>query len=233
MRKKDTVIVLHRINYSNSSLVVNCYTKQNGRQSFLFQGGKKKSAHVFPLSLCEISFYHRADGELGKITDFAPINSLLQIQLDPIKSSIAFFWADIIRKSTTDGQEDASMFDFLRDEIVALNKAATVHDINLLFLLQYTQFLGIDPQHAGNQKYFNLTEGIFTNESYGTYTFCGDEIDALQQLICSETETTIPAALRRKILDVLVMYYTLHLPALKINQSLEIIRETLYDSSNG
>jgi DNA repair protein RecO (recombination protein O) len=230
MRKKDTVIVLHRINYSNSSLVVNCYTKQNGRQSFLFQGGKKKSAHVFPLSMCEISYYHRSDGELGKISDFNPLNTLLQIQLDPVKSSIAFFWADIIRKTTTDGQDDPAMFDFLNNQIVALNKVKSVQDTNLMFLLHYTQFLGIEPQHAGNKKYFNLTEGVFTNEPYGAYTFGGDEIDALQQVICSETENAIPSLLRRKILDVLVLYFTLHLPGLKINQSLEIIRETLYDA---
>jgi DNA repair protein RecO (recombination protein O) len=232
MRKKDTAILLHRINYSNSSLVVNCFTKQHGRQSFLFQGGKKKSAPIFPLSLCEITYYHRTDNELGKITEFAPMKSLLHIQLDPIKSSIAFFWADIIRQTTTDGQNDSAMFDFLGSKIVDLNQAESVLNTNLIFLLEYTQFLGIEPQHAANKRYFNLTEGVFTNEFYGAYTFGGDEIDALQRMICSEIAQNVPPIVRRKMLDVLVLYYTLHVPGLKINHSLEIIREILYDTSH-
>ena len=232
MKKKDAAIVLHRISYSNSSLIVSCLTLQNGRQSFLYQGGKKKSSHVFPLSLCELSYYHRSDSELGKLTDLAPIQSLLNIQLDPVKSSIAFFWADVIRKTTIDGQSVPAFFDFLQNQIVALDQAKGVHDTNLMFLLHCTQFLGIEPQHAGNKKFFNLLEGVFTNEPYGMHTFGGSEVEFLQYLICSENEAPIPSKLRRRILDLLVMYYNLHLPGFKIDQSLEIIRETLYDSPN-
>ncbi len=228
MKKKDSAVIIHRINFSNSSLIVQCFTRENGLQSFLYQGGKKKSALVFSLSLCEISFYHRADSQLGKLTDVAPLQPLHNIQLDPIKSSIAFFWADIIRKSFTEGQKDVAFFSFVENQISLLNDATNVHDFNLNFLLRSTEFLGIEPQKASVKKYLNIEEGIFTDNPIGLQTIDGDEIIAIQKMLLSLPYQTLSAELRRKILDVLVKYYQYHIPTFKIDKSLEIIRETLY-----
>ena len=68
MKSTDKAILLNRINYSESSLIITYYTLNNGIQKFLFQGGKKKANNLFPLSISEITYYNRPDSSLGKVT---------------------------------------------------------------------------------------------------------------------------------------------------------------------
>lgn len=110
MKQTDLGVFIHRIAYSESSLITTFYTKNNGLQKFVFQGGKKKNSNLFPLNVCELDFYFRPDSELGKLTKADSITNLDSIFSSPIKSVIAFFIADVLRQTLQTNQKELKVF---------------------------------------------------------------------------------------------------------------------------
>ena len=112
MKNTDRAILLNRISYSESSLIVTYYTFENGIQKFIFQGGKKKAHQLFPLSLSEITYYKRPDSDLGKLTSAESYQLLKEVPFNPIKSTIAFFIAEVLLKclKTEESEKDLFLF---------------------------------------------------------------------------------------------------------------------------
>jgi DNA repair protein RecO (recombination protein O) len=228
VKSKDTAIVLHRLTYSNSSLIVSLFTKENGLIKLAFQGGKKKASTVFPLSVCEITFYHRPDSELGKLTEVVPLVPLYNILGDPIKSVTAFFISDVIRKCVGYGQTDLHLYEFLRQKINLLELSDNLSMFNISFLLELTLFLGIEPQPNVGGTYFDLQNGYFSNLP-SSHSISGPEVDLLQNML-QGNEVGIPGAeIRKKLFDLILHYYKIHIPGFSIEQSLDVIRDTLYN----
>ncbi len=123
MKESDNAIFLHRINYSETSLIATFYTQTHGIQKFMFQGGKKKGTSLFPLSLCEITYYKRPDSELGKLTEARPSDMLIELFSNPMKATLAFFMADVIKQCLQTDQADPQLFHFLTRSIHALDAA--------------------------------------------------------------------------------------------------------------
>ena len=84
MKRTDKAILLNRISYSESSLIITFYTFENGIQKFIFQGGKKKAHQLFPLAISEITYYKRPDSDLGKLTSSESKRILNELPFNPI-----------------------------------------------------------------------------------------------------------------------------------------------------
>lgn len=233
MKQNDKAIFLHRINYSESSLITTFYTLHHGIQKFIFQGGKKKSSSLFPLSVSEITFYRRPDSELGKLTEVQSIDPLNGILSDPIRSTIAFFIADVLKNCLKTDQSDPLLFEFLEERIQSLDRC----DANSLslypteFLIGFTFQMGIEPRIPdGICSHFYIEEGEFSNlERKGDLVANGPGVKLIQQLL-KVKRTQEPTRIdRQDAFEVMLSYYKLHIPGFNIDQSLEIIREILYN----
>jgi len=227
LKQTDLAILLHRISYSETSLVVTYYTKSRGIQKFLYQGGKKKGSTLFPLSVCEIVYYHRLDSELGKLTEAQPAIPLDGILTHPIKSTIAFFIADILKQTLQTNQSEEQLFAFLYSEIALLNSKTDLALYPLQFLAKYTEYIGIAPQLVQEPRYFNLMEGEFHSD----YRPGELEIDPI---LCSELlkifENLEPdKRYKKELFNILIHYFKIHSPKFDISQSLQVISEVLYD----
>lgn len=74
MHEIQSGILLKRFNYSETSLILHFFTLEDGFQAYIFRGGKKKKGNILqPLSLVEITSYHRKGDELKKITEVNPL----------------------------------------------------------------------------------------------------------------------------------------------------------------
>ena len=229
-KSTDTAIFLHRISYSETSLVTTFFTLSGGLQTFLFQGGKKKSQSLFPLSICEITSYQRTDSAMPKLTSADPIEALLGIQTNPIKSVIAFFLADVIRQVVRVGNEDRLLFEFLKVHVLDLNETEKTATFVISFLCELTEPLGIQPiqgdQHA---SYFSLTDGEFRSQMpIESQSFGGDGVLLLNQLFRGDSLSIDTKQSRRDALHIILQYYAFHLPGFNVDRSLEIVIDTLY-----
>jgi DNA repair protein RecO (recombination protein O) len=232
VKQNDTAIFLHRIPYSESSLITTFYTLHHGIQKFIFQGGKKKGSALFPISICEITFYRRPDSELGKLTEARALNSLSAIQMDPIRSTITFFVADVLKNCLKTDQPDPQLFHFLEEKILSLN-VCNSHELSLFptqFLIGFALQMGIEPQVPTEvRRYFHPEEGEFSDsERSGELVSSGPGVTLIQQILMDEA-TDKGRQARSEAFEIMLTYYKLHIPGFNIDQSLEIVREILYN----
>lgn len=231
MKITDKAIVLSRLPYSESSLIVNLFTLESGRQTFLFQGAKKKKGLIlFPLELVEISYYRRNDSSLMKLTEMQALEPLHHLLDNPLKSSIAFFVSELMMSCLRDSHQDKKLFLFLSEEIHWLNLSEELSNYLVWFLAQISKLEGFQPeiQHE-NPRYFELQEGKLTNEqpflpSYLEESWLHWIADSLRLDKMDFLSLAIPKEERVKLIDAWLDYYQFHVSGMRKLKSLEVIR---------
>jgi DNA repair protein RecO (recombination protein O) len=231
MKITDKAIVLSRLPYSETSLIVNLFTLESGLQTFLFQGAKKKKGLIlFPLELVEITYYKRNDSSLLKLTEMQSLEPLHQLLENPLKSSIAFFVSELMLICLRDNHQDKKLFQFLGAEIHWLNASEELSNYLVWFLAQVSKLEGFQPEVQNkNPKYFELQEGKFTNElpflpSYLEESWLHWLTDSLEYEKLDFLALSIPKEERVKLIDAWLEYYQFHVSGMRKMKSLEIIR---------
>lgn len=235
MKSKGHGILLQKINYSETSLILKLYTVEKGIQSYLFQGGKKKKGNILlPLSVVEYEYYQRQDSDLGKLTLIDPTFVFQEIPFDPVKSSMAFFIAEVLFKTLKSTDKEQELFSFLAGEIAFLDSTENYTNYLIWFSLELTKHLGFYPQQAaGDAKYFDLEEGEFLNYAPSGHIYVKDDsITLLNQLLNFEKDEFLiqkfSSEYRKAILQHLMSYYKYHIEGFKELKSLEIIEQVFY-----
>ena len=230
MKQTDYGILLNRISYSENSLITTFFTEKSGIQKFIFLGGKKKVGNLFPLGIYELTFYKRPDSELGKLNQAVLVNSMNDIFLNPIKSVIAFFVAEILYQGIKSEEKDTELFSFINQEINNLENQKEVKIYPSLFLLNFISHLGIKPHvEDAHSRYFNLEQGVFTsNPSNLEKTVNSKASEAIRGfLIETENYGELLQENAKEVVSILIAYLTIHLPNFKGQKSLEFAREIL------
>lgn len=232
MKQSAKAIFLHKISYSESSLITVFYTREFGLQHFLFQGGKKKSASLVPCALCELTFYKRPDSELGKLTEAKAYRNLHLFVLNPLLSTVAFFFADVLRNALKAEQPDQHLFDFIEAYLLKVNEQDDLDGsmLALNFMIEFARHLGIEPLIEGpNKRYFYLNEGSFSNvDLSGDLVREGGAVLLIQDILRSASSERYLLQDKRIALEVMIRYYELHIPNFNVDRSLSVIREVLY-----
>jgi DNA repair protein RecO (recombination protein O) len=231
MKQTDIGILLNRISYSENSLIATFFTEKSGIQKFIFLGGKKKSGNLFPLGIYELTFYKRPDSELGKINQAVLVNSMQNIFLNPIKSVIVFFVAEILYQSIKTEEKDAELFLFINNEINQLESEEQLKVYPALFLLKLITYLGIKPHVENvNSQYFDLEQGVFTsNPTNLDKSINSSASRAIRDFLFeNEHNTELLQVNGKEVISILIAYLTIHLPSFKGQKSLELVREILH-----
>lgn len=231
MKITDKAIVLSRLPYSETSLIVNLFTEETGLQTFLFQGAKKKKGLIlFPLELVEITYYKRNDSSLLKLTEMQSLEPLHHILDNPLKSSIAFFISELVLICLQSNHQDKKLFRFLSEEIHWLNLSEELSNYLIWFLAQVSKLEGFQPEIlTSNPKYFELQDGKFTDElpflpAYLEESWLHWLTDSLQVDKLDFLAISIPKEERVKLIDAWLEYYQFHVSGMRKLKSLEIIR---------
>ncbi len=221
-------IFLYRINYSDTSLIVHFYTRDHGLKKFLFKGGKKKGHSLFPMAICDLEFYGRQESSLLSLTSAEPKNGL-SFQFDPIRSSIAFFMAEVVRKCVIDDEKDALFFDRLSEAIIALNQREDCQLFPVEFMLGMAESMGIQPLVSEDQaEVFNLDDGVFERRSPSHIrSVSGPPVDLILSLLAEKAPKVTPKSVREQALDIMLDYFRIHVPKFDQLQSYEIVKEVL------
>lgn len=229
MKSVDTGIFLHRITYSETSLIATFYTREKGLRKYLFKGGKKKAHMLFPLAICELSFYERKDSELLHLTAVESTVPL-DFQFNPIKSTIAFFIAEIVKKSCHSGDRDEMMYTFVQQKILELNATDDFQLFPVQFLIDLTELLGIQPYVQDREgDYFNLDEGTITRSAgKAIRSEQGPGVQLITERLTSLENKEYDRSTREAALEVLLNYFRIHVPGFNQVDSYEVVREVLH-----
>lgn len=235
MKLSEEGIVLSRRSFSESSIILHVFSKNHGQQHLIFQGYKKKGQAIFPLAWVQYSYYQRNDSSLAKFTEFEYVTPLHEIVNNPLKSSLAFFIAELLEVLTQVNHEDVKLYEFITQEISWLNQTDELSNYLIWFLAKLTQIEGFQPEiKANNPAYFDLQEGVFANESpllpaYLQETWLHWLVDALQLDKNTFLAFAIPKEERLHLVNAWLNYYDFHVSKMRQLKSLQIIRTVFYD----
>lgn len=231
-------IVLSTLKYSDSSLIVKCYTQEEGLKSYLIRGilkakkGGLKIAYFQPLNQLNIVATHRNKGSLNAIKEVQISNPYKTIYKNIIKQSVVLFLSEVLSYSIKEEEKNNALFDYIETGLVWLDLHDKVANFHLLFLLNLTRFLGFYPDLTEKEKIgFDLLEGNFTdvtsqkNVIYGNnfYQFkklLGINFDSIENVSFNKQE-------RQIVLKIIIQYFELHLDGFKKPKSLQIL-ETVF-----
>ncbi|MCL4115237.1 UNVERIFIED_CONTAM: hypothetical protein GTU68_027275 [Idotea baltica] len=227
-------IVLSTLKYSDSSLIVKCYTEEEGLKSYLIKGilkAKKsgiKAAYFQPLTLLKIVANHNNKGTLNAIKEVQVSIPYKTVYKDIVKQSVVLFLSEVLSYAIKEEEENKALFEYLETSLVWLDVHDKIANFHLLFLLNLTRFLGFYPDLSEKEKLgFNLIEGNFTNYNTHKNTISGNEFYQFKKLLGinfdSIENVSFSKQERQTVLKIIIRYFELHLDGFRNPKSLQIL----------
>jgi len=192
---------------------------------------KTKAALLQVMSMLDMEVYHHENRNLNRIKEIQPMYLFKSMLFDPLKSSVGLFMMEVLNKSIREEEGNEKMFEFISQKLQALDQLEKIpSDYLLKFLIDLSSLLGFFPhgEFSESAAYFDLQEGNFVSEiNLHPFTLQSPLSENLSMLIRKRTDE-IPAGNRRKLLDGLLQYYSLHIPNFSLPKSLKVLDETFH-----
>lgn len=231
-------IVLSALKYGDTSLIVKCFTLEDGIRSYMIRGvlkskkGKLKAAYFQPLTQLIIEANHNNKNSLNSIREAHVIHPYENIYTSVVKQSIVLFLSEILSSIIKEEEKNEVLYKYIETGLIWLDTHDNIANFHLLFLLNLSRFLGFYPEVSGSNKIaFNLLEGRFTDSEYEKLSISGNELilfknllginfDAISLISYNKNE-------RQVILRTIIRYFELHLEGFKEPKSLGVL-ETVF-----
>ncbi|QDO93384.1 DNA repair protein RecO [Formosa sediminum] len=236
MFKSSSAIVLSKLKYRDNDLIVSCYTKDFGVVSFLLRGvlksrkGKARVAYFQLLSQIQIEVDFNKNRALQTLKDVKVNVLYATLHTQVVKSTIVMFLADVLAMVLKEEEADVDLFEFLEHALLVLDETPHSANFHLVFLVQLTKYLGCAPDTTNSDyNYFNLSTGQFEKYATGIYSISGDNLKYLKLalgIIFDDLDTIkMNGKQRQSFLEMLLLYYELHLVQFRKPKSLAIFNQ--------
>ena len=238
MLTKTQAIVLHSLKYGETRLIVDMFTRSQGRQSFIVSipksvKGKIKKQLFQPLTLLEIESDLRPKLQLQKLSDVRLASPFSSIPFDPNKLSISLFIAEFLYYALRSEQHNEPLFDYIVNSIQWLDaQTDRFANFHLVFLMRLSRFLGFYPNldHYQTGDYFDLRESIFLSTPPVHRDFLHpQEAEKIQLMMRMDFPTMhlfrMSHQERNRLLEVSLIYSRLHLPDFPELKSVSVLQE--------
>lgn len=230
-------IVLSSLKYSDTSLIVKCFTEEEGVKSYLIRGvlkakkGGLKIAYFQPLTQLNLIAKHSNKSTLHTIKEVQILNPYKTIYKDIVKQSVVLFLSEVLANSIQEEEANRNFYNYITTALLWLDLHDKITNFHLLFLLNATRYLGFYPDIAENDTSFDLLSGNFTASVYEKNTISGNEFYHFKKLLGMNFDTINMVSFskneRQLVLKTIIKYYELHLDGFRKPKSLEVL-ETVF-----
>lgn len=216
---KTRGIVFRFTKFKETSIIVTIFTELFGLQSYIVNGvrsktAKNKIALYQPLTLLNLVVYHRENANIERIKEISCLYPYRSLTADVKKSTLAMFINELLNKTVKDESHTAEVFQFLFDSLVFLD---TLHEgdenFHLIFMLKLSRFLGFGVYNVnevvGGKVADEETERLIAALIHANY----------------DTPLKISNAQRRKLLELLLKFYSEHMENLGEIKSVQVLKE--------
>jgi DNA repair protein RecO (recombination protein O) len=151
MNSKTEAIVLHSLKYGESRLIVDMFTREHGRLSFVVTVPKTgrsrmRKQYFQPLTLLMIESDLRPQQQLHHLREASLLSPFVSLLSDAHKLAIALFIAEFLYHALRDEQRNVPLFDYVRSSIEWLDSRQDRYaNFHLVFLMHLSRFLGFFP----------------------------------------------------------------------------------------
>ena len=229
-------IVLSKIKYGDSGIILSCYTKSFGIKTYFLKGvlkqrkGKFRLAYLQPLSQVTLEATHKNNRSLQSLRELKPLIHYKTLHTDIIKGAIVIFLSEVLVQLLKEEESNDALYDFISTSLQWLDEEKNSPNFHLLFLLAIAKFLGLNPDKSSiHLDYFNLQAGKFEGSKNGIYSISGNNLTLLKQLLGTKfdglNEVKTNSRQRQDFLNMILLYFELHLGGFKKPQSLQILNQ--------
>ncbi len=224
-------IPLKHFPYSESSVIVKCYTQEMGLISVLCRGVKKRSGRKsgqLPLlqpKLLEAKKSPKSD--LFVLTDSSSLGVFDSCSENPRKIALTFFVSNVAYNLLQPEMSVPGLFDFFGKFMSRLETQSVISNIHFTFLNQVALLLGIAPanNYAENRAFFDIPSAAFVdgNENHICFSKClGVDLDDFSSIQLSSKEKSTAIEIWEK-------YFSYHLGYYRPSQSLPVLVQLFSD----
>jgi len=231
-------IVFSALKYGDTSLIVKCYTQEEGIKTYMVRGvlkPKKKgitAAYFQPLTQLKIVANHNTKNTLNSLKEVQVYEPYKTVYNNIIKQSVVLFLSEVLNNAIQEEEQNATLYEYIETALQWLDLHDNVANFHLLFLLNLTGFLGFYPELSdANKNGFDLAEGVFSenyanknviykNDFYQFKKLLGINFDKIQEVSFSKEE-------RQIVLQIIIQYFKLHLGNFRNPKSLQVL-ETVF-----
>lgn len=229
-------IVFSSIRYSEADLIVHCFTKTDGIKSYMLRNilkakkAKLKASFFQPLTQLDIIADHKNKGTLEYIKDAKISVPYQTLHTQIIKSGMVLFLAEMLKNCIKEEEPNESLYHFIENSLLWLDSNDDIANFHILFLLELSKHLGFYPDaiHIENE-YFNLMDGVFQNNSTDNYCFNGVAITEFKRFFGINFDAVTAIKMNKKtrseVLNVLLLYYQLHVQGYHKPKSLSVLNQ--------
>ena len=237
MLVKTKAIVLHSFKYGESRMIVDMFTEEAGRLSFIISipktsKGRIKKQYFQPMTLLEVECDVRQNVQLQKLKDAHLLTAYTSIPFSPEKLALSLFIAEFLYHALRSEQQDKLLFAYVCDSMQWLDTVEVgFANFHLTFLMRMSRFLGFYPNLDDyvDGCVFDLRTATFSLQ-VPTHRDFLDSHDS--QLIHTLMRMDFPTMHlfqlshhdRNRITEVLLHYYRLHIPQFPELKSLGVLQ---------
>ena len=226
------IIILSYINFSDTDIILKCFSKEKGKLTFMVKGvrksGKKKNSISYfqPLTILQAGFLYRENKQLLFFKDLdieEPLNSIHQ---DIKKSTVVMFLSEIIESAVQEEEVNQQLFSYLENAIHWLDTHQQTQNFHIAFLIRFSKYLGIYPELNQLKEQIDVNNNQFENNKLND-----KDLSKLGELIKRDIDITnshtikITKQERLNILELLLLYYRKMLPGFRFPNSFAVVKD--------
>jgi len=143
-------IVLSKIKYGDSSIILSCYTKSYGIKTYLLKGvlkqrkGKFRPAYLQPLSQLNLEATHKKNRSLQSLRELKPLIHYKTLHTDIVKGAIIIFLSEVLIQLLKEEEANEALYNFISTSLLWLDEEENPSNFHLLFLLKIAKYLGFN-----------------------------------------------------------------------------------------
>ncbi|TBW27837.1 DNA repair protein RecO [Gramella sp. KN1008] len=229
-------IVISALKYGEADLIVKAYTLSDGLKTYMLKNvlkskkGKFRASMFQSLTRLEIIANHRGADRMEYLKDAKVANNYMSIYTHPVKMTMAIFLAEMLKNTIREEEGNPALFNYLEYSFEFLDTTERIANFHLVFLLNLTKYLGFQPEQEKNDfPVFNLLEGVFQEIPINDYCIEGKNVDVLKKLLGIDFDALehikMNKATRNEFLNMLLLYYELHIEGFHKPKSLSVLKE--------
>lgn len=185
------------------------------------------------MQISEIEHTGNENARFRQLSSVSPSVHLPALYFDVIKMNILLLWGEVLDLLLKNEGKNEELFEFISRSVEYLNSANEgIGNFNLLFLYRLAGLIGYRIDSASWQEgyVFNLQDGSFHPVNDSSARISGPNTAAAIHKLCTcpvHEAKNIPLnqAARNTLLDIIFLFYTIHLGIDFNIKSIEVIRE--------
>ena len=239
MFTRTKAIVLSNRKHKENAAILQLYTEEYGRCSYVLHGVQskrngKRLSFLQPLSTVVVDAESHPKYELQQIKEIKADNPHVHLLFDPYKNAIALFLSETLLRVLRPNETDKPLFSFLYHSIRYLDLTEKgVANFHIAFLIRLSRFLGFFPlleKKETNRFYFDLKQVVFTpSKPFHEHYLTPEEALFLPQIIRISYSNMHRFRFNRKerieLLEKILSYYKLHLQEFGEIHALLVLKE--------